>query len=184
MGGSITRVLEWKDRGSSGRTESYQLECMELNLTQWKNAIGLLTRMWMNGRSPLQEDRNFLISFGRTTQEVISNPGGSNRYHDENFLLQVIEEPVKITIMLNLVPTNKEGPVRNMELTDSLGSQEHKMVVLKIPRAVVHRKLTTLDLRTADFGLQRLLLGGILWYKALQKVETQLVQESCCQTQE
>jgi len=67
----------------------------------------------------------------------------------------VIEEPVKRSAMLDLVLTNKEGLVRNRELTGSLGSREHKMVALKIPRAVsrVHSKLTIPDLRTADFGL-------------------------------
>ncbi|GAB0185298.1 hypothetical protein GRJ2_000995100 [Grus japonensis] len=89
---------------------------------------------------------------------------------DDNFFLQVIEEPRRRGAMLNLVLTNKEGLVGNVKLKGSLGCSDHEMVELKILRAVrrVHSKLTTLDFRRADFGLLRDLLGGVPWDKALE----------------
>ncbi|GAB0179229.1 mitochondrial enolase superfamily member 1 [Grus japonensis] len=89
---------------------------------------------------------------------------------DDNFLLQVIEEPTRRGAMLDLVLTNKEGLVGNVKLKGSLGCSDHKMVEFKILRAArrAHSKLTTLDFRRADFGLFRDLLGRILWDKALE----------------
>ncbi|GAB0190944.1 hypothetical protein GRJ2_001559700 [Grus japonensis] len=89
---------------------------------------------------------------------------------DNNFLLQVIEEPTRRDAMLDLVLTNKEGLVENVKLKGSLGCSDHKMVEFKILRAVrrAHNKLTTLDFRRADFGLFRDLLGRIPWDKALE----------------
>ncbi|MCQ4078456.1 hypothetical protein FK519_27115 [Klebsiella pneumoniae] len=72
--------------------------------------------------------------------------------------------------MLDLVLTNKEGLVGNVELKGSLGCSDHEMVEFKILRAArrVHSKLTTLDFRRADFGLFRDLLGRVPWDKALE----------------
>ncbi|GAB0179147.1 hypothetical protein GRJ2_000380000 [Grus japonensis] len=87
---------------------------------------------------------------------------------DDNFLLQVIEEPTRRGIMPDLVLTSKEGLVGDVKLKGSLGCSDHEMVEFKILRAVrrVHSKLTTLDFRRADFGLFRDLLGRIPWDKA------------------
>ncbi|KAK4814166.1 hypothetical protein QYF61_009984 [Mycteria americana] len=89
---------------------------------------------------------------------------------DDNFFLQVIEEPTRRGAMLDLVLTNKEGLVGNMKLKGSFGCSDHEMVefkILKVPRGV-HSKLTTLDFRRADFGLFRDLLGRVPWDKALE----------------
>jgi len=77
---------------------------------------------------------------------------------EDNFLLQVIEEPMRRGVMLDLVLTNKEGLV------------DPKMVEFKILRTGrrVHSKLTTLGFRRADFGLLWDLLGRIPWDKALE----------------
>ncbi|GAB0181454.1 hypothetical protein GRJ2_000610700 [Grus japonensis] len=66
--------------------------------------------------------------------------------------------------MLDLVVTNKEGLVGNVELKGNLDC------LFKILRAErrVHNKIITLDLRRADFGLFRDLLGRIPWDKALE----------------
>ncbi|GAB0179473.1 hypothetical protein GRJ2_000412600 [Grus japonensis] len=85
---------------------------------------------------------------------------------DDNFLLQVTEEPMRTrSAMLDLVLTNKEGLLKG-----SLGCNDHEMVEFKILRAArrVHSKLTTLDFSRADFGLFRDLLGRIPWDKALE----------------
>ncbi|MCQ4179366.1 hypothetical protein FK518_27770, partial [Klebsiella pneumoniae] len=89
---------------------------------------------------------------------------------DDNFLLQVIEEPMRRGAMLDLVLTNKEGLVGNVELKGSLGCSDHEMVEFKILRAVRRAcsKLSTLDFRRADFGLFRDLLGKVPWDKALE----------------
>ena len=89
---------------------------------------------------------------------------------DDNFLLQVVEEPTRRGAMLDLVLTNKEGLVGNVKLKGSLGCSDHEMVEFKILRALrrAHSKLTTLDLRRADFGLFRDLLGRVPWDKALE----------------
>ena len=89
---------------------------------------------------------------------------------DDNFLLQVIEEPMRRGAMLDLVLTNKEGLVGNVKLKGSLGYSDHEVVEFKILRAVrkAHSKLTTLDFRRTDFGLFRDLLGRVSRDKALE----------------
>ncbi|GAB0209762.1 hypothetical protein GRJ2_003441900 [Grus japonensis] len=94
---------------------------------------------------------------------------------DDNFLLQVTEEPTRRDAMLDLVLTNKEGLVGDVKLKGSLGCSDHEMVEFRILRAArrTHSKLTTLDFRRADFGLFRDLLGRIPWDKALEGRGTQ-----------
>ncbi|GAB0202682.1 mitochondrial enolase superfamily member 1 [Grus japonensis] len=89
---------------------------------------------------------------------------------DDNFLLQVIEEPTRRGAMLDLILTNKEGLVGDVKLKGSLGCSDHEMVEFKILRAARRAlsKLTTLDFRRADFGLFRDLLARIPWDKALE----------------
>ncbi|GAB0207806.1 hypothetical protein GRJ2_003246300 [Grus japonensis] len=89
---------------------------------------------------------------------------------DDIFLLQVIEEPMRRSGMLDLILTNKEGLVGDVKLKGSLGCSDHEMVEFKILRAArrANSKLTTLDFRRADFGLFRDLLGRIPWDKALE----------------
>ncbi|GAB0204924.1 hypothetical protein GRJ2_002958000 [Grus japonensis] len=89
---------------------------------------------------------------------------------DDNFLLQVIEEPTRRGAMLDLVLTSKEGLVGDVKLKGSLGCSDHEMVEFKILRAArrAHSKLTTLDFRRADFSLFRDLLSRIPWDKALE----------------
>ncbi|GAB0204649.1 mitochondrial enolase superfamily member 1 [Grus japonensis] len=89
---------------------------------------------------------------------------------NDNFLLQVTEEPTRRGAMLDLIRTNKEGLVGDIKLKGSLGCSDHEMVEFRILRAVrrAHSKLTTLDFRRADFGLFRDLLGRIPWDKALE----------------
>ncbi|GAB0208907.1 hypothetical protein GRJ2_003356400 [Grus japonensis] len=89
---------------------------------------------------------------------------------NDNFLLQVTEEPTRRGAMLDLVLPNKEGLVGNVKLKGSLGCSDHEMVEFKILRAArrAHSNLTTLDFRRAGFGLSRDLLGRVPWDKALE----------------
>ncbi|PKU39832.1 dtw domain-containing protein 2 [Limosa lapponica baueri] len=95
---------------------------------------------------------------------------------NDNFLLQLIEEPTRRGA--DLVLTNKEGLLRNMKLKGSLGCSNHKMVEFKILRAArsVHSRLTILDFMRADFGIFRDLFGKVPRDKVL--VETG-ARESC-----
>ncbi|GAB0185820.1 hypothetical protein GRJ2_001047300 [Grus japonensis] len=89
---------------------------------------------------------------------------------NDNFLLQVIEEPTRRGAMLDLILTNKEGLVGDVKLKGSLGCSDHEIVEFRILRAArrARSKLTTLDFSRADFGLFRDLLGRIPWDKALE----------------
>ncbi|GAB0186968.1 mitochondrial enolase superfamily member 1 [Grus japonensis] len=89
---------------------------------------------------------------------------------DDNFLLQVTEEPTRRGAMLDLILIKKEGLVGDVKLKGSFGCSDHKMVEFRILRAArrAHSKLNTLDFRRADFGLFRDLLGRIPWDKALE----------------
>ncbi|GAB0204620.1 hypothetical protein GRJ2_002927600 [Grus japonensis] len=89
---------------------------------------------------------------------------------DDNFPLQVIQEPTRRGAMLDFVFTVRDGPVENVKLKGSLGCSDHEMVQFKILRAArrAHSKLTILDFRRADFGLFRDLLGRVPWDKALE----------------
>ncbi|PKU39914.1 rna-directed dna polymerase from mobile element hypothetical protein [Limosa lapponica baueri] len=51
---------------------------------------------------------------------------------DDNFLLQVVEEPMRRGAVLGLVLTNKEGLVGNVKLKGNLGCSDHEMVEFKI----------------------------------------------------
>ncbi|GAB0204465.1 hypothetical protein GRJ2_002912100 [Grus japonensis] len=94
---------------------------------------------------------------------------------DDNFLHQVIEEPMRRGAMLDLVLTNKERLVEDVKLKGSFGCNDHEMVEFMIFRVVrrAHRKLTTLNFKGADFCLFRDLLGRIPWDKALEGREAQ-----------
>ena len=90
---------------------------------------------------------------------------------EDNFLLQVIEEPTRRGAMLDLVLTNREGLVGNVTLKDSLGCSNHEMVEFDILRTVRRAcsKLTALDFKRADFGLFRYLLNKVSWDSTLSK---------------
>ncbi|GAB0202816.1 mitochondrial enolase superfamily member 1 [Grus japonensis] len=64
------------------------------------------------------------------------------------------KDPTRRRAILDLVLANNEG---NVKLKGSLGCSDHEMVEFKILRAArrAHSELTTLDFRTADFGLFR-----------------------------
>lgn len=47
---------------------------------------------------------------------------------DDNFLLQMIKEPMRRGALLGLILTNKKGLVRNVKIKGSLGCSDHVMV--------------------------------------------------------
>ncbi|GAB0179267.1 hypothetical protein GRJ2_000392000 [Grus japonensis] len=72
---------------------------------------------------------------------------------DDNFLLQVIEEPTRRGAMLDLVPTNKEGLVGNVKLKGSLGCSDHEMVQFKILRQRGGRTASSLPWTSGEQSL-------------------------------
>ncbi|GAB0206587.1 hypothetical protein GRJ2_003124300 [Grus japonensis] len=96
---------------------------------------------------------------------------------DDNFLTQVVEEPTRRGVLLDLVLTNKEGLVEDVKVGGSLECSDHEMVELRIlhGRSRAISRITTLDFRRANFGLFKDLLGRIPWVKVL---EGKGVQES------
>ncbi|KAK4832412.1 hypothetical protein QYF61_023091 [Mycteria americana] len=57
------------------------------------------------------------------------------KFIDDNFLFQVIEKPMRRDGLLDLILTNKEGPVGNVKIKGNLGCSDHEMVEFRILRA-------------------------------------------------
>jgi len=89
---------------------------------------------------------------------------------DDNFLMQVVEEPTSKSALLDLVLTNKEGLVEDVKAGGRLGCSDHEMVEFRILRegSRAISRIKTLDLRRTNFGLFKELLGGIPWDRALE----------------
>jgi len=96
---------------------------------------------------------------------------------DDNFLTQVVDEPTRKVVLLDLLLTNTEGPVEDVKAGGSLGCRDHEMVEFRNlhggSRAI--SSITILHFRRANIGLFKDLLGGISWVTAL---EGRGVQES------
>ncbi|PKU44220.1 glycerol kinase [Limosa lapponica baueri] len=88
----------------------------------------------------------------------------------DDFLHQVIEEPMRRNDLLDLILTKKQGLIGDMKIKSSLGCSGHEMVEFRILRAGrrVKFKLTTLDYRIAGFGLFKDLLGRVKWDQVLE----------------
>ena len=89
---------------------------------------------------------------------------------DENILTQVVEEPTRRGVLLDLVLTNKNRLLEDVKVGGSLGCRDHEMVEFRILRggSRATSKIKTLDLRRANFGLFQCLLRGIPWVRALE----------------
>ncbi|GAB0205431.1 hypothetical protein GRJ2_003008700 [Grus japonensis] len=76
---------------------------------------------------------------------------------DDNFLLQVTEEPTRRNALLDFILANKEGLTWDVKIKGSLGCSDCEMVEFRILRAGrrVKSKITPLDFRKADWPLQR-----------------------------
>ena len=83
---------------------------------------------------------------------------------DDNFPMQMLEEPTRRGALLDLVLPNKEGLVEDVKVGDSLGCSDREMVEFRILRGGSRAigRIKTLDFRRANFGLFKDLLGGIL----------------------
>jgi len=89
----------------------------------------------------------------------------------------VVQESTQRGVLLDLVRTNKEGLVDDEKAGGSFGCSDHEMVEFRFLRGGIRAisRVKTLELRRANFGLFKEVLGGILWVRAL---EGRGVQES------
>lgn len=82
----------------------------------------------------------------------------------DNFLMKVIEDSRRRGVLLDLVLTNKEGPVGSVKAGGNLGCSNNVKVEFKMlyGRNKEINKIVALDIRRANFDLFKNLLGGIL----------------------
>lgn len=78
-----------------------------------------------------------------------------------HFLLQGKKKPMRGSVVLDLIFTNKERLVENMKFRCSLGCSDRELVEFKILRAGwrAHSKLIIVDSRRANFVFLRDMLA-------------------------
>lgn len=95
------------------------------------------------------------------------------QYTEDNFLMQVMEEPMRRGALLDIVFTNKEGLVGDVKAGSRLGCSNQKVVEFRI----LHRRTKTISrierieslyIMRANFVLLKDLHGAILWARALE----------------
>ncbi|PKU44704.1 glycerol kinase [Limosa lapponica baueri] len=88
---------------------------------------------------------------------------------DDNFLTQLVEEPMRREALLDLVLTNKEGPVEDSKVEGNLGCSDHGKIEFRIVGSIYKTSRTeTLDCKRPNFVLFKKLLGEIPWARALE----------------
>ena len=89
---------------------------------------------------------------------------------EDNFLMQMIREPTRGAAPLDLLFTNREGLVGDVEAGGCLWQSDHNLVEFSILGGVRrgNSKTATLDFRRADFALFRRLAGGVPWDSVLE----------------
>ena len=82
---------------------------------------------------------------------------------EDNFLMQMIREPARAAALLDLLFTNREGLVGDVEVGGCLGQCDHDVVEFLILAGVRrgNSKTATLDFLRADFELFRRLVGRV-----------------------
>ncbi|PKU31519.1 rna-directed dna polymerase from mobile element jockey- hypothetical protein [Limosa lapponica baueri] len=71
---------------------------------------------WWDNTAPCKQSRTFMKCI------------------NDNFLTQVIEQTMRRGGLLDLVPTNKEGPIGNVKIKSSLSCSDHQMLDFRICR--------------------------------------------------
>ena len=117
------------------------------------------------------EDLTTLICAGGTTQPAIHQP--SKRFlqcTDDNFLMQMEDEPTRRGVLLYLVLANKAGPVEVVKVEGRLGCSDQEMTEFRISCGRIRKpsRIATLDFSGATLVLFWQLLGEIPWDRVLE----------------
>ena len=85
--------------------------------------------------------------------------------------MQLVREPTRGAAPLDLLFTNREGLVGDVEVGGCLGQSDHDVVAFSILGGDRRRssKTATLDFRRADFELFRRLVGRVPWASVLER---------------
>ena len=87
-----------------------------------------------------------------------------------NFLMQVVEEPRRKSVLLDFDLTNKEGLVGNIKAWGNIGCSDHKIMEFRIlhGKNKAISRIASLNFRRGDFDLFKDLLGSIAWVRSLE----------------
>jgi len=126
------------------------------------------------GYSPISKERKRFwpvsLRFTRPSQNQTGSQSLLLQNIDNNFLMQVVEEPTRRCVLLDHVLMNKERLVEDVKAGGSLSSSKLEMVEFRIlyggSRAI--SRITTLDFKRDNFGLFKDLLAGIPWVRGLE----------------
>ncbi|PKU39022.1 glycerol kinase [Limosa lapponica baueri] len=91
---------------------------------------------------------------------------------DDNFLTQVVKEPTRRGVLLDVVLANEEGLMEDVKVGGSLGCSDHEKIEFRIMGSMrkTPSRIATLDFRRADFDLFKKLLGEFPWVRDLEGV--------------
>ena len=105
---------------------------------------------------------------------------------EDNFLMQLVREPMRGAALLDLLFTNRESLVGDVEVRGCLGQSDHDMVEFSILGGVRrgNSKIATLDFRRADFELFGTLVGMAPWESILKGKGLMLLTKEVLQVQE
>ncbi|GAB0207083.1 hypothetical protein GRJ2_003173900 [Grus japonensis] len=84
---------------------------------------------------------------------------------EDNFLTQLVSEPTRGGVSLDLLFTNREGLVGDVVVRGHLGLSDHEMIEFSIHGEVRRgiSKTTTMDFQRTDFGLLRTVVERVPW---------------------
>lgn len=83
---------------------------------------------------------------------------------EDNFLVQVLDKPTRGEVLLDLVLTNADELIKEVNIGGTLGCSYHALVEFVISRmGLVKCKARTLNFRRAKFMLFKELLSEIPW---------------------
>ncbi|KAF4793362.1 hypothetical protein TURU_112092 [Turdus rufiventris] len=89
---------------------------------------------------------------------------------EDNFLMQLVGEPTRGMVMLDLLFANRDGLVGDVVVGGHLGHSDHESIEFSIFGEIRRNinKTFTLDFRRADFDLFRRLILRVPWEAALK----------------
>ncbi|RMC08902.1 hypothetical protein DUI87_13896 [Hirundo rustica rustica] len=94
---------------------------------------------------------------------------------EDNFLSQLVSKPTRGGTMLDLLFTNRDGLVGDVEVGGRLGHSDHEIIEFSIigeKRRNIN-KISTLDFWRADFGLFKRLIQRVPWETVLENKRVQ-----------